>query len=42
MTTTTTTTTPPATAWIPSNYGTPCSSTCINVTTVTPSTLIAS
>ncbi|CAF4054447.1 unnamed protein product [Rotaria sp. Silwood1] len=40
--TTTTTTTPPATAWIPSNYGTPCSSTCINVTTVTPSTLVAS
>ena len=40
--TTTTTTTPPATAWIPANYYTSCSSVCTNVTTVTPSTLIAS
>lgn len=37
-----TTTTPPATAWIPSNYFTSCLYTCTSVSTVTPSTLIAS
>ena len=41
-TTTTTSTTVPATGWIPTNYYTSCSSTCINVSTVTPSTLLAS
>jgi hypothetical protein len=40
--TTTTTTTPPATGWIPANYYTSCASTCINTSTVTPSTLWAS
>jgi hypothetical protein len=40
--TTTTTTTNPATEWIPPNYYTSCLSTCINVSTVTPGTLLAS